>query len=85
MEAAQWYRRALDIDPYDGSTYVGLGEALFLSRDYRGAERAYQTVCEIWPERAVGYDGLRRVYEATGDRDRSRTFRVKAEKAPVKR
>lgn len=85
MEAAQWFRRALDIDPYDGSTYVGLGEALFLSRDYRGAERAYQTVCNIWPERAVGYDGLRRVYEATGDRDRSRTFREKAEKAPVKR
>ncbi len=72
VKAATWFRRALEIDPYDGSTYVGLGEALLHARDYAGAERAFQTVCTIWPERAVGYTGLRRVYEATGEKEKLR-------------
>lgn len=80
-EAATWYRRAMEIDPYDPETHAGLAEALLETRDLAGAEREFRALCKLWPERAAGYDGLHRVYEALGDRKQSETYRKKAAEA----
>lgn len=79
--ASAWYRRAMEIDPYDPATHAGLGEALYETKDFLGAEQEFRVVCKLWPEKSVGYDGLRRVFEARGDQKQSETYKKKAEEA----
>ncbi|MBE7506068.1 MAG: tetratricopeptide repeat protein [Planctomycetia bacterium] len=84
-KAATWYRRALEVDPYDGEIHLGLGEALLGAGRAEAAVREYQVVCEIWPEKGAGYAGLARAYEALGDLEKARKYRLKSEKGAEKK
>lgn len=78
-KAATWYRRALEVDPYDGEVHAGLGSALLGAGRAEEAVREFEVVCGMWPEKGVGYAGLARAYEALGDEVKARKYRVKAE------
>ncbi|MFH1417202.1 MAG: tetratricopeptide repeat protein [Planctomycetota bacterium] len=83
-QAATWYRRAIDIDPYDPDIHAELGgEYLVLGRLLE-AEREYKLVCRLTPNKATGFEGLSRVYAAMGNLKESEAYKAKAKRRPRK-
>ena len=77
--ATQWYKRAIEVDPYDPKVHAGLGEALLQSGEYDNAVREFNVVCTMWPEKSVGYNGLARTYEAMGNHEKAAKYKLKAD------
>ena len=77
--AAVWLRRAIEIDPYDVDTHVGLAEASLAAGDLKTAEREFKAVCRLRPEEPTGYEGLGRVHRARGDAEKAKEYEGKAE------
>lgn len=77
--AAEWYRRAMEVDPYDPKTHAGLGEALLQSGANEDAVKEFNVVCTLWPEKPVGYNGLARAYEAMGNHEKAAKYKLKAD------
>lgn len=75
--AAAWYQRAIEVDPYDARTHAGLAEAALAAGDLTVAEREFNRVVDLWPEKRDGYDGLSRVFEARGDPAKAGEYREK--------
>ncbi len=83
-QAARWYRRAIDADPYDPNIHASLGgECLLLGRLLE-AEREYKLVCRLTPNEANGFEGLSRVYAAMGNLKESEAYKEKAKRRPFK-
>ena len=76
--AARWYRRALDIDPYDVEIHGALADAQLQAGNAVAAEREYQVVCKLLPEDGIGYDGLSAVYKAMGNKTKSDEYAARA-------
>jgi tetratricopeptide (TPR) repeat protein len=83
--AARWFRRAIDIDPYDVDTHGALADAWLHAGNHAGAEREYQVVVRILPEEAIGYDGLAAVYKAMGNKEKADEFAARAAALGAKR
>ena len=77
--AADWLRRAIEIDPFDADTHLGRGEALLAAGDARSAEHAFKAACTLLPDDAAGYDGLSRVYKALGEDEKATLSAAEAE------
>jgi tetratricopeptide (TPR) repeat protein len=65
--AARWYRKAIEVDPYDAIVHARLGEVLMGLKDYAGARREFEVLTVLMPDDAEGFEGLRRAYEGLGD------------------
>jgi tetratricopeptide (TPR) repeat protein len=65
--AATWYEKAMQVDPFDPQTHLGLAEASFEAGEYPIAEREFKVVCALLPKDPQGYEGLGKVYEKLGD------------------
>jgi tetratricopeptide (TPR) repeat protein len=65
-QARTWFLRAIQIDPYEADAHERLGEECLALGRYAEAEREYRIVAKVRPDDAIGYQGLSRVYEATG-------------------
>lgn len=59
--AAEWYTRALEIDPYDVSTHAALANAWLRAGNLDAAEREYTVLSKLCPEKPDGHDGLAEV------------------------
>jgi Flp pilus assembly protein TadD len=66
--AAVEYRKLLASNPNDVEARSGLGRALFLQKDYTGAEAAYRAVIAANPKNANAYNDLGVVLEAKNNR-----------------
>lgn len=78
-QAASWYRKAIEIDPYDADTHGALADALFESGEYQAAAAEYEVVTVLLPLEAIGFEGLARCHETLGNRERAETYRKKAD------
>ncbi|MBN2563910.1 MAG: tetratricopeptide repeat protein [Phycisphaerae bacterium] len=78
-QAARWFRRAIEIDPYDAETHARLAAAYLEAKQYAAAEREYLVVSKLLPKESIGYDGLSRVYSAMGDVDKAAAYQKEAE------
>ncbi|HKQ46741.1 MAG TPA: tetratricopeptide repeat protein [Phycisphaerae bacterium] len=65
--AARWYRRAIEVDPYDAIAHARLGELLMGLKDYAGARREFEVLTGLKPDEVEGFEGLRRAFEGLGD------------------
>ncbi len=77
--AAEWYRKAIEIDPYEANTHGALADALFDSGEYQAAAGEFEVVTKLMPREAIGYDGLSRCHERLGNRELAETYKKKAE------
>lgn len=78
-EAAQWFRRGLDVDPFDADLHEALADSLLDAGQLAAAEREYQAVCKLLPDDTAGYEGLVEVYEAMGDEAKAAELEQKVE------
>lgn len=78
--AARWYRRVIEVDPYDAMVHARLGELLMKLKDYAGARREFDALSILMPEEEVGLEGLRRAYEALGDQKKAEEMAGKIRK-----
>lgn len=76
--AANWFRRAIEIDPYDRQSHGGLGEAYLRLSDFMNARRSFDTACRLKPDEPDGWAGLARVAEATGDAEQASKYKERA-------
>ena len=67
-DAADEYRRLLNLTPADAEARSGLGRALYNLKDYAGAEAAYRAIIAATPKNANAFNDLGVVLEAKGDR-----------------
>ena len=67
-EAADEYRRLLNLTPGDAEARSGLGRALYNLKDYAGAEAAYRAIIAANPDNANAFNDLGVALEAKGDR-----------------
>jgi tetratricopeptide (TPR) repeat protein len=77
-EAAVWYYKALQIDPYHRRTHRSLAEACLELGDYAGAEREYEAIRLLKPDSPEGYDGLAQTCRATGRLDKAEEYASKS-------
>ncbi len=77
--AADWYYKAIEIDPYHPDTHGALGDALLASGRLAEAEREFQVVVTLLPDEPMGYEGLSLVFEKMGNRSKARTYLKRAE------
>lgn len=78
--ATTWYRRVMDIDPYDPDMQAALGDCAQIAGDLPTAELAWQSVCALRPEDAAAHDRLSNVYHGLGRKALARECRRKCEK-----
>ena len=78
-KAAAWFRKAIEVDPFDEQTHAALGAALLESGDVAGAEREYSAVCTLKPEEPDGFSGLADVYDRKGDSEKAAEYKKRAE------
>jgi len=77
-EAAVWYRKAIDADPYHVGTHRRLAQACLEIEDYAGAEREYEAILRLKPDSPEGYDGMEQVCRATGRIEKAEEYAAKA-------
>lgn len=76
--AARWFRKAIDIDPYDVDTHGALANAWLQAGNNAGAEKEYELVVKLLPDEGIGYDGLAAVYKAIGQTEKADEYAAKA-------
>ena len=77
-QAKESFRRALEINPKDGSSWIALGIVNQLSGDLPGAVQAYSRGVQIQPS-DVGYLLLARALEENGNHSGAETARRQAQ------
>lgn len=70
-EAAQWLRRALQIDPYATATRGQLAGVFMKTRRYGEAAREYELLTRIAPQKPAYHSDLAFAYQAAGDLHRA--------------
>ncbi len=77
-QAAAWYLKSIQADPYHLKTHRRLAEACFKASDYAGAERGFEALCRLKPNSAEGYEGLSSVLRRMNQADKAEEFAAKA-------
>ncbi len=80
--AADWYRKALDIDPYDPEIHLAFGDVQLELGHIEAAERAYRAVVQLLPKDPRGYAGMARVHRARDDSEAAAKWQAQADAQP---
>ncbi|MCG3136302.1 MAG: Lipopolysaccharide assembly protein B [Phycisphaerae bacterium] len=76
--AAEWYRRAVHIDPYHVATHQQLGRLLTDLNDHPGAIREYLALTLLEPRKATHFNELAFAYQRAGNQEQARQTAEKA-------